>query len=1338
MEQPLKKRRLIETAPEASGVPSQQELVSSSLPFSQEEILRKRRNRDEIRKVHDCYKRIRFYIGQKDSRLMPDFEQAYLYLITASRGCTSVQRIVAELIPHYVSFCPTALEAAAKVLINMHNWSVAIIMRGDDLDGVAYQTVKACIFGLVDICCTASSEASTSPIIQGFCSTVFVNVLSFFASTFEGQDIYLIGSKAINRLEEPLDLFCELRQEKEDDDQPALDRLFRFRALCLLKILFCCPKHLLGACFELVSSGSTDVGGHNKGLYFLNQVTTQLNEIEVSQLLNRRSNEESSLADSMQISVEDKTVNEERVVSATNNVHDKLSNRRACLLETVIYKEPSLREWILVKCKRLRNSHHSEAMTGVTRLLERVFGSSPEIFQDLDNYVTHKSAGQHDKSVDTSVRDLASKSNDLPVGGVHAKNDECSDALSQTLRPHLSLVPSEAYSLPVGESDKCEGSVLTAKLGTSEKEESPVNKSFLRKDSSSSFVSSVTRKSWDDNDGLEKVMHVSENRKNPLCDVEVNSAAMGSCAANILASPRQHFSPSSQAVWYSDGDPAAMDVYSASKQLWFSSLGHDASETVVRLQFEDFGPVKHFYFFEAQDFALIEYRNIMDAVRAREFMGFMDSGLGARGAIHGVAIGDSCHVYVGKVSNQHAKEELLQGLIASGLNGPRTVTDLTSESAIMLEFASAEQAALAMEHIRKKRKESRCHGHGNTSLSSSPCIKENNGSFCQLLVRHIDSCLPEEELINAFSIFGELIGWKFIRQSGFCLLDFRSYEAADLAKTRLNGVRFGSMHISVEMRSGSFEIVGSGSVSSPSTSSMHNSLINDYRSRMSQLSALFSSLCTRYGINQSNQVASDTLCISLPDVISPSFDDELKAFCNFAAGNAGSVVKLTRSNVHNSCWIVEFSCVDGGVAALKNIQSCPGIFLHVAFSRSPAGGFYHDEQKIAQGAQSISGRFQSLDGFCSINMEIKPGSQHIASFPNQPDSNVNEIVSPRIKLENVGQQKQKEHAFLSKWGATVVPDMMETAVRDDDPRTNMVAEPQFVEVHEISQAMEQSWKYDKRENDHQLLASDSVSCPPPVIPGAALVTPPPIQSTSFMHPVLFTPCNSWDTHTVNPPLQLNQMPAAINPNNNLHINTCVTVPFIPPSVTPLAQLPGGSVQHLDQMTGAPLSSSLPPPPPDVPPPLPPPPPPLPISQPPFVPPPPSSPPPHFQTSSEISNAKTNEVSANYQWQGALCKSGVHYCTVNANRENSEKCKYSSAISEPADWPSKLDVTKRTAFRHVMTTFSSTQPINDYNYMQPDLWNLIVITQISRYIIEHYSRYRKTLQSVTCNRWRKII
>lgn len=78
-EQPLKKRKLYESAPTEPP-------PTIASPPSQEEILRKRRNREEIRNIYECYKRIRYCISQKDARLMPEFEQAYLSLITASRG----------------------------------------------------------------------------------------------------------------------------------------------------------------------------------------------------------------------------------------------------------------------------------------------------------------------------------------------------------------------------------------------------------------------------------------------------------------------------------------------------------------------------------------------------------------------------------------------------------------------------------------------------------------------------------------------------------------------------------------------------------------------------------------------------------------------------------------------------------------------------------------------------------------------------------------------------------------------------------------------------------------------------------------------------------------------------------------------------------------------------------------------------------------------------------------------------------------------------------------------------------------------------------------------------
>lgn len=101
VEQPPKKRRLYETLSEApdpppSEAPPQQTLDDQQQiavappptppPLSQDEILIRRRNKDEIRSVYECYKRIRICLSRKDAASMPDIEQTYLSLITASRG----------------------------------------------------------------------------------------------------------------------------------------------------------------------------------------------------------------------------------------------------------------------------------------------------------------------------------------------------------------------------------------------------------------------------------------------------------------------------------------------------------------------------------------------------------------------------------------------------------------------------------------------------------------------------------------------------------------------------------------------------------------------------------------------------------------------------------------------------------------------------------------------------------------------------------------------------------------------------------------------------------------------------------------------------------------------------------------------------------------------------------------------------------------------------------------------------------------------------------------------------------------------------------------------------
>lgn len=144
------------------------------------------------------------------------------------------------------------------------------------MDGVAYQTARSCILGLADICSTASLEAPKSSVITGICSAVYMTVLTFFISTFDGKDIYHIGSRKLAKLQDPVELLDILKQEAEDDNRPAHDCLFELRALSLLCIFLLFPENLLEACFALIASAETDdVKG--EGLYFLNQLTCHLN-----------------------------------------------------------------------------------------------------------------------------------------------------------------------------------------------------------------------------------------------------------------------------------------------------------------------------------------------------------------------------------------------------------------------------------------------------------------------------------------------------------------------------------------------------------------------------------------------------------------------------------------------------------------------------------------------------------------------------------------------------------------------------------------------------------------------------------------------------------------------------------------------------------------------------------------------------------------------------------------------------------------------------------------------------------------------------------------------------
>lgn len=204
------------------------------------------------------------------------------------------------------------------------------------------------------------------------------------------------------------------------------------------------------------------------------------------------------------------------------------------------------------------------------------------------------------------------------------------------------------------------------------------------------------------------------------------------------------------------------------------------------------------------------------------------------------------------------------------------------------------------------------------------------------------------------------------------------------------------------------------------------------------------------------------------------------------------------------------------------------------------------------------------------------------------------------------------------------------------------------------------------------MVSGTIPCLPISTMGPPAPPPPPqMQPPPFVRSPYPPPNSSWDARGLNHPLPLNPISPNVIPNSYPG-NSVACPPFLPASVTPLSQIQGTPMQHLDHVfphsVAPPSISSLPPSQPEMPPPIPPSPPPLPHSQPPNIPPPPSSPPPPPPPLSATGASEVENCSQHVQcqWKGALCKSGVQYCSIYAQRVDSQTCKYLNAGPEPIE------------------------------------------------------------------------
>ncbi|MCO5563874.1 hypothetical protein L7F22_017525 [Adiantum nelumboides] len=1357
IEPPLKKRKHYEgdTGAQMQVKPGR----AQGGPVSEEHKFRKKVNRDEIGAFYKIYRRLKFCLDRKrtaGSNSASDLEEAYCSILNLSTGCSSVQCIAAELIPRYAVYCPSSIDLASNVLIQILEWSEDFVFQDEDFDGVAFRTAKACLSGMVELSAAAVTAAIEVPEISDMSMAVCQNIAFYMLCRLEGRDPPRF---LLNEYEDKIAACME-------SGTTVQEKLLDLVSINLVRLFHTHPKSIFAACFDLL--GANSESQRKRGQQFLAQImNTEQSQGEVEACAARN------------LSSKDDIMKDADSPLPLSPI-EKASSEESLSMQVILGK-PELERWLVSAFRKFCNSTGAEILAESRPLLtlllqamstfkesdlDPLYVDEPELpevknmVEELDTSVVEPE-NDIDSPKGTSISGLASAPEEAPslshanedtdaaFGGSQKvvdleDSDKTWDASDEIVRQEMSwdmgraIIRGSGPGAQIGSTKSARHIFDTDKRGQDIEHGltgSPTSLSKSRLLPVSYTAPSSTCRTME-LEVFKQGINYEEDVKNEarsLSSADIYHEFSCSGAGNFLSPKGQGISrpqdPSitqRQATWYSDGDPAALEVFAASKQLWVGSLGHGVSEALLKYEFEKFGPLNSLSLFPGQDFGLVEYKSLNDAVRAREVLQgaspwstplkikFLDVGLGSRGTIGGVAVGGSSHVYIGGVNSLVVEEEILREIAHACLKVPRSVSVLPVAGALLVEFDAPEEAAAVMLHVRQRRKESGllpAQLRYSERNSSTP-LSEGYNSSRHLWVGHVDPLVSDQELISAFLEYGELTGWKFFRQSASCILEFRSPEAAACAKAKLHGARFGNQYIQVEHRNN--KKGGTVATSSGSANFYASSSLASFRSQATipggssagrnvqslrastQLSFRTRGTLPRGG-RESERLPTNTLWVGFPDLSIQTLptDTELKTIFNLACKGYGMVTKMSSVRSSRGSWrFVEFDSIEAAATALQNCAGYLDPGTQIEFS-NPSHSLQHSDYPHTvvtplneelrtlwekdhdwdRGLHTPSSLVDHDDSKLRI-LHGKPsfqtgwGQTHYGGISDQSKFRFDRTGSGHYESSiEVKDEVMKAESILGKY-------ISSGSFRTASGYTGS----SLVDSQGVHHGSSHSWIGSSRAPERHLSVGGTLDSTAPQHPN--LIPLPSLKNPPRIHLDRNSSTGAWSTQ--------NLISSSMDSVGSLPLPAAGnSAPILQSPAAPL--LPRFSSGHsFEQVNPSypPLPPLSPPPPPPLetppPPPLSPPPP-APYHLPPAPPLPPSPPPP---LPSEL--VKTDPLSNSKQqcWRGSLCKSGYQYCEVLAYHQKSTMCQY-DAFFEPADWPTKLDVTKRADFRSVKYSFQNT-------------------------------------------------